>query len=138
MYKNEFIWIVGGWGFRTHCDSFRFIKQKLLRIKFPNENLLTHASLIPPGVEMGGSKVCHFWYIYNELKLESKFTLGMSAAKNTNRIKKWFKQQLLRIKFPKKTWWVHIFISTRSGARWLKDCSCFNIMIYWNGKIDSL
>ncbi len=43
-----------------HSDSFRFIKQKLLKIKFPIENLVDAYLLSPPEVELGGSKVCHF------------------------------------------------------------------------------
>ncbi len=35
------------WRFRTHSDSFRFIKQTLLRIKFPTENLVDAYLYLP-------------------------------------------------------------------------------------------
>ncbi len=45
----------------------------------------------------------------------------MDAAKNTDYIKKFFKQKLLRIKFPTKNFqWTCIFISPRSIARKLQ------------------
>ncbi len=36
---------------------------------------------------------------YNVLKQESRFTLGFDAAKYTHYIKKYFKEELLSIKF---------------------------------------
>ncbi len=40
--------------------------------------------------------------IFEILEWESKFTLGLNAAKNTNFIKKGFKWKLFRIQFPTK------------------------------------
>ncbi len=40
---------------------------------------------------------------HNVLKWESRFTLGLNAARNTDYIKQCFKQKLFKIKFPKKT-----------------------------------
>ncbi len=39
---------------------------------------------------------------HNILEWESKFTLGLNAATNTDYIKKCFQQKLFRIKFPRK------------------------------------
>ncbi len=39
---------------------------------------------------------------YNVLKCERRFTLGLNDAKNTDYIKKCFRQKFLRIKFPTK------------------------------------
>ncbi len=39
---------------------------------------------------------------YNVLKWESRFTLKLKAAINTDYIKEFFKRKLLRIKFPAK------------------------------------
>ncbi len=45
-------------------------------------------------------KICYFFN--NALEWESRFTLGLNAAKNTDYIKNCLKQKLSRIKFPKK------------------------------------
>ncbi len=43
-----------------------------------------------------------FLKYYNVPKWESRFTVVMNAAKNKDYIKQFFKQKLLRIKFPIK------------------------------------
>ncbi len=64
---------------------------------------------------------------------KSMFTLRLNAAKNTDYIKKWFKQKFLLIKFPQKTQWTHIFIFPRNGARGApKICQFLNIIMHWN------
>ncbi len=50
------------------------------------------------------------------LKWESRFILRLKAAKNTNHIKKCFKQNLFEIEFPPKTQRTYIFIFPSSGA----------------------
>ncbi len=66
-------------------------KQKLSRTKFPlKKPLCRHISIYPSS---GARSLQRFAF---------KFTLGLEAAKNTDYIKKYFKQKLRRIKFPKK------------------------------------
>ncbi len=55
-------------------------------------------------------QILPFLKYFNVLEWESRFTLGLNAAKNTDYIKKSFKK-LFKIKFATKDQWTHIFIS---------------------------
>ncbi len=50
---------------------------------------------------------------------------------------KWFKQKWFKIKFPTKTHWVYVFISSRSEARGHQKFTIFKI-IHLDGKVHSL
>ncbi len=43
-----------------------------------------------------------------------------------------------KLSFLQKTLQAHMSISPKSGARGSKDCHVWNIIMYWNGKVDSL
>ncbi len=60
----------------------------------------THVYL-PKESSYGVPKIAIYVYYY-VLKQENWFTLGLNTAKNTDYIKKSFKLNLLRIKFPTK------------------------------------
>ncbi len=64
--------------------------------------MIFKAYLFIPGVELGIFKNLPFLKYYNELEWESRFTLGLYAAKNIDYIETYFKQKLRRIKFPIK------------------------------------
>ncbi len=121
-----------------YSDSFRFVKQKLLRIKFSTENLVDAYLYLPQEWNWGAPKFAIFWYIYNILELESKFTLGMSAAKNTNCIKNDSNNNYSELNFLQKHGGRISLSPPGVELGGFKDCNCFNIMMYWNGKIDSL
>ncbi len=118
-YFWQYVW--QHWRVRI-LNPYQFFKQKLLRIKFPIENLV-EAYLHLSQEWNQGLQRSPFLIYYNVPELESRFTLGMNAAKNIDCIKKRFKEQLFRIKLPSKTQWKHISISARSGARASKDCN---------------
>ncbi len=74
------------------------LKYKLLRTKFLTKNPVdAHVQQHPPPP----LRLTCLKY-YNEMKWESRFTLGLNAAKNTDYIKKHFKEKLLKMKFPTK------------------------------------
>ncbi len=104
-----------------HWKKYRLYQNMLQAKIVQNYNsckkLNGRISLSPTGVELQGSKDCHFWNIII-LEWEGRFTLGLNAAKNTDYIKKYFKQKLFRIKFPTKNLVnACISISPRSGAK---------------------
>ncbi len=61
-----------------------------------------------------------YYSFYNGSNWRVDVHFGQNVAKNTDYIKKCFKQKLFRIKFPSKNVWVHISISPRSGAMGLQ------------------
>ncbi len=56
--------------------------------------------VVPRIKHFGTIKICHFWS--NALEWESRFTLGLDAAKGIDYIEKCFEQNLSKIKFPTK------------------------------------
>ncbi len=60
---------------------------------------------------------------YNVLEQESRFTLGLNAAKNTDYIKKCLKLKLFRIKFPTKNLsGTYIYLSQEQSQESPKIC----------------
>ncbi len=86
-----------------HCRRYPFYKKKL-RIKIVQNSIFykkfsQRICLIIPGVEVGARKIA----IFEILEWESKFTLGLNAAKDTDIcINKNFKYKLFKIQFPTK------------------------------------
>ncbi len=72
-------------------------KQKLFRIKFHKKNLL--ATFFYFIQEWSSGFYLSFLKYYNTLEWESRFPLGLNVGKNTDYIKKSFKQKLFKIKF---------------------------------------
>ncbi len=60
-------------------------------LNFVQKNVIGRICPSPPGMELGGSTDCHFQYIKMYKKWQSKFTLGLNAAKNTHYVKNVFK-----------------------------------------------
>ncbi len=75
----------------------------------------------------------------HSLKWESRFTLGLNAAKITNYKKNCLNKSCWELNFVQKSQWTHFSISPRSGAelRGSKDGYVSNIILHWNGKSDS-
>ncbi len=61
-------------------------------------------------MELSCSKDVPCLKYYNTLEWESRFTLGLNAAKNVDYIEKWFKQKLRKIKFPTKNSVIQRFV----------------------------
>ncbi len=76
-------------------------KQKLCQIKFPMNNSVEELFLSPSRIGARGLQTLPF-FKYNVLKWETRFTLGLNAAKSTDYNKTYFKQKLFGIKFPTK------------------------------------
>ncbi len=74
------------------------VAQNLISYK----KLSRNASLSTSGVELGDSKDLLFLKCYDTLERKSRFTSRLNMAKNTDYIKKWFKQKFCKIKFPTK------------------------------------
>ncbi len=70
---------------------------------------------------------------------ENKLTLGVKTVKNTDYMKIRLKQKMFRIQFPTKNWvGTHVNLPLRVELKNSKDCLVWNILIYWNRKIDHL
>ncbi len=84
----------------TKSNDFitKYFKQKLFRIRFPTENQWIYKSTSLRN-EAKGLHRWSFLKYYNALELESRFTSGLNAAKNTDYNKKSFEQKLFKIKF---------------------------------------
>ncbi len=59
-------------------------------MKFPTNKLETHLSIFPGSAARELQRLIYLKYCY-VLKWESRFTIGLNAAKNTDYIKKRFK-----------------------------------------------
>ncbi len=103
-------------------------KQKLSIIKFPTKNLRERIPLSTLDVELKGSKDLPFLKYYNAQERECIFTRGLNNAKDTDYIKKLFKQKLRKIEFPAKNWWKHISICPRDEAREQQKFAVFEIL----------
>ncbi len=66
------------------------VQTKVVQNLIFNKKLGRSISLSTPEVELEGSKDLTILKCYNTPEWESKFTLGLNAAKNTDYIEKWF------------------------------------------------
>ncbi len=97
--------------------------------------------LHPPRVELRGSKDCHLLKYYNVQKRIRRnwFTLGLGAAKNSIICKNASNKSCQTLNSIQKSQWAHISIPPpRGGARGPKITIFWNIMVFKNGKVDSL
>ncbi len=111
----------------------RIIQNEISYRKLPECNSL---SPLPRNGAKGLQRL-QFLKYYDTLELERWLFLGLNAAKSTDCTEKCVKQKLYKIKFSQKTWWAHVLISPRSGARGHQRFVIFEIM-HWNGKLGSL
>ncbi len=85
-------------------------KQKLLRIKFPTNNLLD-AYLYLPQEWSSGFQRFPFLKCYDVLEYESRFTIRMDVTKNTDYTKNYSNKNCWELNFLQKTQWTNISIS---------------------------
>ncbi len=118
------------------CKKYR-LYQKILRTKIV-QTYWTYSSISSRIGARGLQRLSLVKY-YNVLEWESRFTLGLNAAKNTDYFKKFFKK-LFRIKYHTensvKNSLDAYLISLKSGARRLQRLPFLNIIMYWNRKVD--
>ncbi len=106
MIKKEFVilHIEFKWRVCVHSGQNASKNNDLLKKCFEQKVVLNlifykklswQTSISPSAVELGGSKD-------NALERECTCTLGLNATKNIKNIKKCFKQELFRMKFPTK------------------------------------
>ncbi len=76
---------------------------------------------------------------FNAMEWEGRFAVRLKATKNTEDFKKCFKEKLFRIKFPTKNS-LNAYLLSPSEVELgsSKNYHFWNIIMYWNGKIDSL
>ncbi len=80
-----------------------------------------------------------FSYInYNVQKWESRFSLGLDATKNTHRIKKALNKICSKLNFVQKSQRAHMCIPPGVGLGGSKDSHLRKIIMYKNGKVDSV
>ncbi len=125
--------------FRAECYkkiSKNALNKNCLEWNFQQKTPWTQFS-IPPRSGVKGLQRLQVLKYYEVLEWESWLTLGLNSAKSTDCIEKCTKQKLGKIKFSQKTWWAHVLISPKSGARGQQRFAIFEIM-HWSGKLGSL
>ncbi len=92
---------------------------------------------ISPRSEARGSKNGHFWIItiYWNGKVDS--LSGWMMSKLPIILKNCSNKSCWELNFIQKSQRAHMSISPRSGAKGSKDWYIWNIMFYWNRKVDS-
>ncbi len=75
---------------------------------------------------------------HNVQKYEIRFTMELNAAKNTYYIKKTSNKSCSELNFTQKSARVHMSISPQVELRGSKDQYVLNLIMYKNGKLDSL
>ncbi len=95
-------------------------------------------SIFPKSRARGLRRLICLKYYY-VLKQESRFTLELNAAENTNYIKKLLQIKVVENKISyKKVRGCVCLSSLGVNLRGLQDCHVWNIIMYGNGKVDSL
>ncbi len=110
-----------------NCSELNFLQKKISG----------RISVSPTGVELGGSQNLPF-FKYIALERESRFTLGMNAARSTGDIENCSNKNCSKFNFLQKTERTHLpfFPGVKLGTS--EDGHFWNINIYWNGKVDLL
>ncbi len=91
----------------------------------------------PRGVEPGVPKIA-FWNTIIYKNLQRGLTLGLDAAKISIISKNASTKNCWELNSIQKSKWMHMSISLQSGARGSKDWCISIIIMYWNGKVDSV